>query len=220
MAPKIGNNSPCPCKSGKKYKKCCMNQIVIGSVCDVCEEGKIINGECGLCKDVIHYRNMTKELELNVRNVATSKNDRMKYFTKYSRKQFSHFKSVIVPRVAKKMSEKNTQNMLEKKKEKIELCNSLLQFINDGDKKNEMVETLNHCKSKYLELETQISQSINLYHNSEKPQQLFNSCSQCKKILDTKKIMCHLTDEDVVEKYCKKCYNLKFTSENLSSVLL
>lgn len=23
-APKIGRNDPCPCLSGKKYKKCCM----------------------------------------------------------------------------------------------------------------------------------------------------------------------------------------------------
>lgn len=22
---KIGRNEPCPCKSGKKYKKCCLN---------------------------------------------------------------------------------------------------------------------------------------------------------------------------------------------------
>lgn len=26
MAKKIGRNEPCPCKSGKKYKKCCMNK--------------------------------------------------------------------------------------------------------------------------------------------------------------------------------------------------
>lgn len=25
---KIGRNDPCPCGSGKKYKKCCMNNIV------------------------------------------------------------------------------------------------------------------------------------------------------------------------------------------------
>jgi hypothetical protein len=25
--PKIGRNSPCPCGSGKKYKKCCMNKL-------------------------------------------------------------------------------------------------------------------------------------------------------------------------------------------------
>lgn len=24
---KIGRNAPCPCKSGKKYKKCCMEGI-------------------------------------------------------------------------------------------------------------------------------------------------------------------------------------------------
>jgi uncharacterized protein YecA (UPF0149 family) len=24
--PKIGRNDPCPCGSGKKYKKCCMNK--------------------------------------------------------------------------------------------------------------------------------------------------------------------------------------------------
>jgi preprotein translocase subunit SecA len=24
-APKLGRNDPCPCGSGKKYKKCCMN---------------------------------------------------------------------------------------------------------------------------------------------------------------------------------------------------
>jgi len=24
--PKIGRNSPCPCGSGKKYKKCCMGK--------------------------------------------------------------------------------------------------------------------------------------------------------------------------------------------------
>lgn len=23
--PKVGRNEPCPCESGKKYKKCCMN---------------------------------------------------------------------------------------------------------------------------------------------------------------------------------------------------
>jgi uncharacterized protein YecA (UPF0149 family) len=25
---KIGRNDPCPCGSGKKYKKCCLNQVV------------------------------------------------------------------------------------------------------------------------------------------------------------------------------------------------
>ena len=25
--PKIGRNDPCPCGSGKKYKKCCMNKL-------------------------------------------------------------------------------------------------------------------------------------------------------------------------------------------------
>ena len=25
QSPKIGRNDPCPCGSGKKYKKCCMN---------------------------------------------------------------------------------------------------------------------------------------------------------------------------------------------------
>jgi preprotein translocase subunit SecA len=25
LAPKVGRNDPCPCGSGKKYKKCCMN---------------------------------------------------------------------------------------------------------------------------------------------------------------------------------------------------
>jgi preprotein translocase subunit SecA len=25
-APKIGRNDPCPCGSGKKYKKCCLNE--------------------------------------------------------------------------------------------------------------------------------------------------------------------------------------------------
>ncbi|MCF8237763.1 MAG: SEC-C domain-containing protein [Saprospiraceae bacterium] len=24
--PKIGRNEPCPCGSGKKYKKCCLNK--------------------------------------------------------------------------------------------------------------------------------------------------------------------------------------------------
>jgi len=24
--PKIGRNSPCPCGSGKKYKKCCLDK--------------------------------------------------------------------------------------------------------------------------------------------------------------------------------------------------
>ena len=24
--PKIGRNEPCPCESGKKYKKCCINK--------------------------------------------------------------------------------------------------------------------------------------------------------------------------------------------------
>lgn len=26
--PKIGRNEPCPCRSGKKYKKCCLNKEV------------------------------------------------------------------------------------------------------------------------------------------------------------------------------------------------
>ena len=25
-APKVGRNDPCPCGSGKKYKKCCLNK--------------------------------------------------------------------------------------------------------------------------------------------------------------------------------------------------
>jgi preprotein translocase subunit SecA len=25
--PKIGRNDPCPCGSGKKYKKCCLNRM-------------------------------------------------------------------------------------------------------------------------------------------------------------------------------------------------
>jgi len=25
---KIGRNEPCPCKSGLKYKKCCLNKII------------------------------------------------------------------------------------------------------------------------------------------------------------------------------------------------
>ena len=25
--PKIGRNDPCPCGSGKKYKKCCLNKV-------------------------------------------------------------------------------------------------------------------------------------------------------------------------------------------------
>lgn len=28
--PKIGRNDPCPCGSGKKYKKCCQNQSISG----------------------------------------------------------------------------------------------------------------------------------------------------------------------------------------------
>jgi uncharacterized protein YecA (UPF0149 family) len=26
VAPKVGRNDPCPCGSGKKYKKCCLNK--------------------------------------------------------------------------------------------------------------------------------------------------------------------------------------------------
>jgi len=26
MTPKVGRNAPCPCGSGKKYKKCCLNK--------------------------------------------------------------------------------------------------------------------------------------------------------------------------------------------------
>ncbi|MCB9338662.1 MAG: SEC-C domain-containing protein [Lewinellaceae bacterium] len=26
MVSKVGRNDPCPCGSGKKYKKCCMNK--------------------------------------------------------------------------------------------------------------------------------------------------------------------------------------------------
>lgn len=26
----IGRNDPCPCGSGKKYKKCCLNRVVQG----------------------------------------------------------------------------------------------------------------------------------------------------------------------------------------------
>ena len=26
VEPKVGRNDPCPCGSGKKYKKCCMNK--------------------------------------------------------------------------------------------------------------------------------------------------------------------------------------------------
>ena len=25
--PKVGRNEPCPCKSGKKFKKCCLNLL-------------------------------------------------------------------------------------------------------------------------------------------------------------------------------------------------
>lgn len=28
MSNKIGRNAPCPCGSGKKYKKCCLNKGV------------------------------------------------------------------------------------------------------------------------------------------------------------------------------------------------
>ncbi len=29
-APKVGRNDPCPCGSGKKYKKCCMGKADAG----------------------------------------------------------------------------------------------------------------------------------------------------------------------------------------------
>lgn len=27
IPPKVGRNDPCPCNSGKKFKKCCLNYI-------------------------------------------------------------------------------------------------------------------------------------------------------------------------------------------------
>jgi uncharacterized protein YecA (UPF0149 family) len=27
-APKVGRNEPCPCGSGKKFKKCCLNKCI------------------------------------------------------------------------------------------------------------------------------------------------------------------------------------------------
>ena len=41
MSSKTGRNDPCPCGSGKKYKKCCMNEPVSESM------GSI--PRCGLC---------------------------------------------------------------------------------------------------------------------------------------------------------------------------
>ncbi|HEY7321830.1 MAG TPA: SEC-C metal-binding domain-containing protein [Candidatus Binatia bacterium] len=29
-APKIGRNEPCPCGSGLKYKRCCLNKVAKG----------------------------------------------------------------------------------------------------------------------------------------------------------------------------------------------
>jgi uncharacterized protein YecA (UPF0149 family) len=32
MTAKVGRNKPCPCGSGRKYKKCCLDKIMQGAI--------------------------------------------------------------------------------------------------------------------------------------------------------------------------------------------
>lgn len=222
------------CNSGKKYKKCCMGKETY-EICSICEECKIIDGNCDLCTDVIHYREYNKGLELNTRNIATAaKNPYVDYFVrKYSLKQLSHFRKVVVPRVSKKVSRINAQIILEEKYKKLNICNSLLENIDEGEYKDDLIKKMEAYKEQITQLESDMEQSASAYYNSENPLQVFKRCFQCKKIVAATNIMVHFTDDDsttrnkqenvskdLTEEYCKKCYNKKFSLNPRTDILL
>ena len=60
MNNKIGRNDPCPCGSGKKYKKCCMDNKLIMKDCFGDQGGAPLHGEvpegCFNCDSAIFDR--------------------------------------------------------------------------------------------------------------------------------------------------------------------
>ena len=61
MSEKIGRNSPCPCESGKKYKKCCLNAKMHGPIQqrirtpeEKAESQKLMAGLIGFAAGVAH----------------------------------------------------------------------------------------------------------------------------------------------------------------------
>ncbi|MEN8180827.1 MAG: SEC-C metal-binding domain-containing protein [Pseudomonadota bacterium] len=69
MSLKIGRNSPCPCGSGKKYKKCCMQHIEEspkGSEPWMDEEGMHILGK-GASPSPEEQERMTNEYQKKIK---------------------------------------------------------------------------------------------------------------------------------------------------------
>lgn len=51
---KIGRNEPCPCNSGKKYKKCCIQKDA--------EEKKSLEHRCNFCKEKLESESLNHKL--------------------------------------------------------------------------------------------------------------------------------------------------------------
>ena len=69
MSHKIGRNDPCPCGSGKKYKKCCMQHMEAqqtGSNSWIDDEGIHFVGK-GSPPSIEEQEKMTKEYQKNIK---------------------------------------------------------------------------------------------------------------------------------------------------------
>jgi hypothetical protein len=69
MSHQIGRNDPCPCGSGKKYKKCCLRNIEHDhkeSATWIDEEGMHLMGE-GMRPSIEEQERMTKEYQQKIR---------------------------------------------------------------------------------------------------------------------------------------------------------
>ncbi len=70
MSHKISRNDPCPCGSGKKYKKCCLQHIDEqhkGNEPWVDEEGMHVIGK-GVLPSPEEQERMTKEYQMRIKN--------------------------------------------------------------------------------------------------------------------------------------------------------
>lgn len=71
--PKFAVNSPCPCKSGKKYKKCCAlksNKDVFD--CEKCGFNRT-EEMCKVCDDILEYSRLRTLYNMHVGNLICQK---------------------------------------------------------------------------------------------------------------------------------------------------
>lgn len=229
---KVGNNKPCTCNSGKKFKKCCAAIKVQNNICPVCEECNVVNNQCNLCNDVTLYTSLNKQHQWNTRNIAKSGNGGFEYFTrKYSIKELGHFVKVTVPKVSKKMSEEKTKKLQVDNTRNLDVCNTLIEMLNKGEcgtdpTNSQFNEVVNHlekeidyCKDSLKQL-GDMKPSLDSYYNNDNPQQVFNICSQCKKIVPSTKIIEHCIDDHNFQSYCKACYKKTFSNIPSNDIFL